>query len=80
MMAVQSLDECIDNGAERGWVQVGGCDGISDRLGRQLPQWDVELDQHVGGPRVGGVTCTELPGYASGGVILIDGDGDRLAE
>ncbi len=33
MMAVQSFDECIDNGAERGWVQVGGCDGVSDRLG-----------------------------------------------
>ena len=33
MAAVQSLDKCIDNGAECGWVQVGGCDGVSDRLG-----------------------------------------------
>ena len=23
---------------------------------------------------------TELPGYASGGVVLVDGDGDGLAE
>src|SRR6266403_2724017 len=82
MAAVRSLDECIDNGAECGWAQVGGGDGIPDQLGRQSPQWDVELDRHVGGPRVGGVARTELSGYASGGVILIggDGDGDRLAE
>ncbi len=76
MTAVRSLDECIDNGAERGWVQVGGCDGVSNRLGRQSPQWDVELDRHVRGPRVGGVACAELPGYASGGVVLVSGDGD----
>src|SRR6266446_5450859 len=25
MTAVRSLDKCIDNGAERGWVQVSGC-------------------------------------------------------
>jgi len=82
MAAVQSFDEGIDNGAERGWAQVGSCNSISDRLGRQLPQWDVELDWHVGGSRVGGVACTELSGYASGGVILVGraGDGDRLAE
>ncbi len=80
MAAVRSFNECINNGAERGWVQVGGCDGISDRLGRQLPQWDVELDRHIGGPRIGGVARTELPGYASGGVVLVDGDGDGLAE
>src|SRR6266403_1199613 len=79
---VLSLDECIDNGAECGWVQVGGHDSISDRLGRQSPQWDVKLDWHVGGSGVGGMACTELLGYASGGVVLIgrDGDGDRLAE
>jgi len=80
MMAVRSLDKGIDNGAECGWVQVGGGDGIPDRLGRQSPQWDVKLDRHVGGPRVGGVACTKLPGYASGGVVLVDGDGDGLAE
>jgi len=28
MAAVQSFDEGIDNGAERGWVQVGGRDGV----------------------------------------------------
>jgi len=82
MMAVRSFDKCIDNGAERGWIQVGGGDGIPDRLGRQSPQWDVELDWHVGGSRVGGAAHTELLGYTSGGVILIGGDrdGDRLAE
>ncbi len=47
-----------------------------------MPQWDVEFDRHVGGPRVGGAACTELSGYASGGVILVSGDrdGDGLAE
>ncbi len=29
---------------------------------------------------VGGVACAELMGYASGGVVLVDGDGDGLAE
>src|SRR6266478_5857669 len=29
MAAVRSFDEGVDNGAERGWVQVSGCDGIS---------------------------------------------------
>ncbi len=80
MAAVRSFDEGIDNGVERGWIQVGGRNGISDRLGRQSPQWDVELDRHVRGPRVGGVARTELLGYASGGVVLVDGDGDGLAE
>src|SRR6266481_5973421 len=80
MAAVRSVDKGVDNGAERGWIQVGGRDSISDRLGRQSPQWDVELDWHVGGPRVGGVARTELPGYPSGGVVLVDGDGDGLAE
>ncbi len=28
MVAVRSFDEGIDNGAECGWVQVGGCDGV----------------------------------------------------
>jgi len=82
MAAVRSFNEGIDNGAERGWIQVGGGDSVSDGLGRQLPQWDVEFDRHIGGPRVGGVARTKLSGYASGGVILIgrDGDGDRLVE
>jgi len=29
---------------------------------------------------VGSVTCAELMGYASGGVVLVDRDGDGLAE
>jgi len=33
MAAVQSLDEGVDNGTECGWIQVGGGDGIVDRLG-----------------------------------------------
>ncbi len=33
MVAVQSFDEGVDNGAERGWVQVGGCDSVVDQLG-----------------------------------------------
>jgi len=28
MAAVRSFDEGVDNGAERGWVQVSGCDGV----------------------------------------------------
>jgi len=30
MMAVRSLNECIDNGVEHGWIQVGGCDGVAN--------------------------------------------------
>ncbi len=30
MTAVRSFDKGIDNGAERGWVQVSGCDGITN--------------------------------------------------
>ncbi len=33
MMAVRSLDKGIDNGAECGWFQMGGCDGVMNRLG-----------------------------------------------
>ncbi len=33
MVAVRSFDEGIDNGVERGWIQVGGCDGVANRLG-----------------------------------------------
>jgi len=32
-VAVRSFDEGIDNGVERGWIQVGGCDGVANRLG-----------------------------------------------
>ena len=30
MMAVRNFDEGIDNGAECGWIQVGGGDSIAD--------------------------------------------------
>ncbi len=30
MTAVRSFDEGIDNGAERGWSQVGGCNGVAN--------------------------------------------------
>ena len=30
MMAVRNFDEGIDNGAECGWIQVGGGDSIVD--------------------------------------------------
>src|SRR6266403_1832688 len=33
MVAVRSFDKGIDNGVEHRWIQVGGCDGVTDRLG-----------------------------------------------
>jgi len=30
MAAVRSFNEGIDNGTERGWIQVGGCDGVTN--------------------------------------------------
>ncbi len=30
MTAVRSFDEGIDNGAECGWIQVGGCNGVAN--------------------------------------------------
>ncbi len=33
MMAVRSFDKGVDNGVERGWIQVGGGDSIVDRFG-----------------------------------------------
>ena len=45
-----------------------------------MPQWDVKLDGYVWGLGVGGVPCTKLLRDAGNGVVLVDGDGDRLAE
>ena len=45
-----------------------------------MPQWDIKLDGHIWSPGVGSVSCAELTGDARDRVVLIDRDGDGLAE